>query len=122
MQEQLMKDQVKKRNDIFVLEAQYKEAKQENDNNIEAREKLLEEAVNRLKNALKENDLQKIKIAHGLLEGAQAMKENLDNSQAESLRKKLEKRKTTLITSFFKKTRIESGDTNSDTHVPDNSV
>jgi len=114
MQEQLMKDQVKKRNDIFVLEAQYKEAKQENDNNIEAREKLLEEAVNRLKNALKENDLQKIKIAHGLLEGAQAMKENLNNSQAEPLRKKLEKRKTTLITSFFKKTRIESGDTNSD--------
>lgn len=50
------------------------------------------------------------------------MKENLNNSQAEPLRKKLEKRKTTLITSFFKKTRIESGDTNSDTHVPDNSV
>lgn len=45
MQEQLMKDQIKKRNDIFVLEARYKEAKQENDNNIEAREKLLEEAV-----------------------------------------------------------------------------
>ena len=80
--------------------------KQENDNNIKAKEKLLEEGINRLKSALKEKDFQNLQIAYGLLEGAQAMKSNLDNSQVESLHKKLEMCKTTLITSFFK-ARIE---------------
>lgn len=62
--------------------------KQENED-IKAREKLIvEEGINRLKSTLKEQDFQKFQIVHGLLEGARAIKSNLDNSQVEPLHKK----------------------------------
>lgn len=48
----------------------------------------MEEGINRLKSTLKEQDFQKFQIVHGLLEGARAIKSNLDNSQVEPLHKK----------------------------------
>jgi len=71
--------------DISVLQTQYEEVKQENDSNVKAREKLLEEAINRHQSSktIKKNDFEEMKIAHKSLQGVQIMKLNLDNSEIE---------------------------------------
>lgn len=103
----LLEEQQREKTDINVLEAEFAIAKKEEKISKEAREKLLEEGLNRLKTALKKNDIQEAKIAQGVLEGAQALKGSASNIEVEKLGKRIEKRKSSLITTFFKRTRKE---------------
>lgn len=95
------------REDIGRLEEEVKKARKIEESQKKAAVRLLDEASDRLKNALKRDDLEEAKLAQGMLEGAQVLQKGyeVNENKADNLQRKLEKRKSVLITSFFKKPR-----------------
>lgn len=71
----------------------------------EATEELLSEASAKLKKALEKNDLKGAKIAQAMLEGVKSMQaeERAKEKEVEKIQKNIEKRKSSVITSFFAK-------------------
>lgn len=105
---QLLKEQLdKSQKDIKILEDEYKEAKKNEISQKNVAEKMIEEASLRLKNAVKKKEFNEIQIAQAMLEGAHTLhKEYKLKEEASALiQKKIEKRKSNLISSFIEKKR-----------------
>lgn len=67
--------------------------------------KLYEEAAKKLKTALKKNDLAEVAVATTLLEGASKVRQEAikSNDKVETVEKKVNQKKSQLISNFFKK-------------------
>ena len=104
-QEQLAAKQNKAAGDIASLEADLKKAKEEYDSKNSAADRLLKQANESLKRCLNSQDLDGIRAAQGMLEEANVMKrEAADSGQRiEELQRRVEKRKSKLISSLMEK-------------------
>lgn len=78
--------------------------KAEEDDRLAA-DQLIDEANRKLKEALKNNNLQEAKVAQGMLDGVRAMRlrsEVLHKKKTVSLEKKVEKRTSSLLDNLFR--------------------
>lgn len=74
-------------------------------NERQASDKLIDEANRKLKQALKNNNLQEAKVAQGMLDGAKAMRlraEDLHKNKTVTLQKQVEKRTSSLLDKLLK--------------------
>lgn len=92
----------KEKKSIKVLEEKVKEKEKESHHNAR---KLLQEANDRLKDAIRKKSLPEISLAQGMIEGAKVMIENEESNTSELLKLKttVEKRQSALIDNFIKK-------------------
>ncbi|CAH0556924.1 unnamed protein product [Brassicogethes aeneus] len=88
----------KQDNKLNALETELTEAKKENKLKKNATDKLLKEANERLKKDLRNKNLAEIAAAQGMLEGANALRKDTQNSQdaTDKLQCKINKRKSEL--------------------------
>lgn len=88
-----------------MLVDKYKEAKKNEVSQKNVAEKMIEEASLRLKNAVKKKEFNEIQIAQAMLEGAQTLHKEykLKEEVSAVIQKKIEKRKSNLISSFIEK-------------------
>lgn len=95
---------------IKILTDELKAAKENESVQLKVSDKLLDEANKRLKKALNKEDFHEAKLAQAMIEGVMKSKEECQSKRkmVDSIQKQLEKKKDSVITSFFaKKQRIE---------------
>lgn len=105
VEEKKMKELSYNKKDIDKFKEELKIAKKKENTQVEASEKLLQEANRRLKKALDKGDYTEAKLAQTMIEGVVKSKEDCRDSRKtiDSIEKKIEKRKDSIITSFFTK-------------------